>query len=827
MYIIISFVVIAGYTILAREKERENKTAKIHQNDNHKMPNNNEKELNTVLNGVAASLVIDFLKVHGHRGIASKLETYHPELPDLHGLKLTDMFSYFKLEKNTSEEESDNYKLFGTTIRQVYGHLEPVIDALSDSEVKKTFQYIMKSNAKARNFYKDTGLLTTQADLRRVFPELLTGNFTRGKESEESQIRAIWNDLVQNVPILDPPKLFTDLEQLTKAATAKSKKSISKQLPNLLGCHLSSQLHTSVRTARQIFEFIKTLVLPYVTGPYTEEEEKTIKTYFKKHDTSKESFEVLAKILNRKAAYIKKYYVRQINDKVISGTYTGDEDQKILTHFKEHGVEKESVQDLGKILDRNPELLKKRFLRLRNKEDVTKTIIDHLKVNGVSKESFQILSYILGRKPEWLRMHFLRLRDQEKVADLQGLQEETKEVKVNPQDEDLDHWMTIQDAYGNKIQDIDKLDKDESEVSKVVRYILVKQNIPIKRIHVVTSHITNLHYIKRNHKKFPSVRTSVFTKSSYGASSEQSCIDMAWNELIDQVPICDPNKCIQDFYNLKQLNWPKTVLGCYLVKNFKVHRFAFKVFQVFAEKEMNRYNFQPDEDDAVLDHFLHNPRGQKAKMLEIMAKLDKPRYIILERFRLLTKKTDLSLGNLRVSHFDLNEDSIILKQLFGKDATSDDVKKVSLAELKPLENILSRKLANIRSRWVKSLTPVLLTHLAGAVSVDWKLDFLHCIANNSNYVAIQDIDWNDILERWPTQTKMSMMIYLSSVTRKHKNYALHERATLAVQDFRQPNVYPKVKAHHEALIEIFDDIRGIKPISVATKLEIDSLIPIK
>jgi hypothetical protein len=57
------------------------------------------------VDGIVASLVIDFLKDHEHHGIASDLMSVFAtlNLPELHGLKLANLFSYF-FQKNTEQK---------------------------------------------------------------------------------------------------------------------------------------------------------------------------------------------------------------------------------------------------------------------------------------------------------------------------------------------------------------------------------------------------------------------------------------------------------------------------------------------------------------------------------------------------------------------------------------------------------------------------------------------------------------------------------------------------------------------------------------------------
>jgi hypothetical protein len=143
---------------------------------------------NCYINGIVASLVIDFLKDQDHDGIASDLKSVFAtlNLPELHGLKLADLFSYF--QKNEEEKVSkckmskvaanlhglkltdlDQYMSSvkeypedelneWTTIQEAYGGKHEAIKALDNgkSEVAKVLKYILDINIPIKKIHAVT-----------------------------------------------------------------------------------------------------------------------------------------------------------------------------------------------------------------------------------------------------------------------------------------------------------------------------------------------------------------------------------------------------------------------------------------------------------------------------------------------------------------------------------------------------------------------------------------------------------------------------------------------------------------------------------------------
>jgi hypothetical protein len=93
------------------------------------MQKHNEKDPENAVNNVTANLVVDFLKDHGHVGIASELLKFgsRTDLSNLHGLKLADLVSFFSETQTISKNPSDNWYINGIVASLV-------IDFLKDHE---------------------------------------------------------------------------------------------------------------------------------------------------------------------------------------------------------------------------------------------------------------------------------------------------------------------------------------------------------------------------------------------------------------------------------------------------------------------------------------------------------------------------------------------------------------------------------------------------------------------------------------------------------------------------------------------------------------------
>jgi hypothetical protein len=287
---------------------------------------------NCYINGIVASLVIDFLKDHEHHGIASELlkllRKQTLNLPELQGLKLADLFSY--VQKNTVEIVSECKKtkvatdLHGlkpkdldqylslvkeypndelnewTTIQEAYGDKRKAIEALDDgkSEVAKVLKYILDKDIPIKKIHAVTAdwkcsmygdshiaMYISKANVS-IATQFKKGSFSSpafGEKSEEVLTLRACNELTNEVPIYNAKQFMSDLF-----------KHVSHNWPmGIVGCYLGKYLEAP-RHAIKVCEFVVNKTL-YNTGYFSKEEDVLVRELM--HDEN--NVKKLTELLNR------------------------------------------------------------------------------------------------------------------------------------------------------------------------------------------------------------------------------------------------------------------------------------------------------------------------------------------------------------------------------------------------------------------------------------------------------------------------------------------------------------------------------------------------
>jgi hypothetical protein len=297
--------------VLYFSETRQNHPAKIIQADNY-------------INGIVASLVIDFLKDHEHHGIASDLMSVCAtlNLPELHGLKLADLFSYVqnnteffecKMTKVAADlhglkpKDLDQYMLSvkespddelneWTTIQEAYGGKHEAIEALDDgkSEVAKVLKYILDKDIPIKKIYavtsdvkcsihNGTHVRMSKCTSAKHFKMGRFSSASLGEKSEEVLTLRACNELIFDVPIINAKQFMSDLF-----------KHVSHNWPmGIVGCYLAKYLEAP-RYAVKVCEFMvhKTL---YNTGYFTKEDDDFVRELM--HDEN--NVKKLSDLLNR------------------------------------------------------------------------------------------------------------------------------------------------------------------------------------------------------------------------------------------------------------------------------------------------------------------------------------------------------------------------------------------------------------------------------------------------------------------------------------------------------------------------------------------------
>jgi hypothetical protein len=320
-------------------------------------------------NGIVASLVIDFLKDHGHHGIVSELlkmlQKQTSNLPELHGLKLTNLFSYF-FQKNTEEKVSECKKtkvaddLHGlklkdldqymssvkeypgdelnewTTIQEAYGGKREAIKALDNgkSEVAKVIKYILDKNIPIKKIHavtaawkcvthhqSDSHITMCISKANRSIAKLFKkGSFSSpafGEKCEEVLTLRAFNELTTEVPINNAKQFMSDLF-----------KHVSHNWPmGIVGCYLAKYLEAP-RFAVKVCEFVAYKTL-YNTGKFTKDEDVLVRELM--HDEN--NVKQLSDLLNRPQDVIAiRINTLKKSSRLAGAKFNLAEDQIILKH---------------------------------------------------------------------------------------------------------------------------------------------------------------------------------------------------------------------------------------------------------------------------------------------------------------------------------------------------------------------------------------------------------------------------------------------------------------------------------------------------------------
>ena len=122
--------------------------------------------------------------------------------------------------------------------------------------------------------------------------------------------------------------------------------------------------------------------------------------------------------------------------------------------------------------------------------------------------------------------------------------------------------------------------------------------------------------------------------------------------------------------------------------------------------------------------------------------------------KIITEKKFLIL-NEKGKRFTVDEDMIILQQVVGTTLPTEISEIKSLFDRKKswkdLKSKIERSGYQISKRWSGFIHPTILSYLSGTLRLKWRKNFFQFIIDNK-CVSNTDIDWNVVLEKWPSCT---------------------------------------------------------------------------
>ncbi len=172
-----------------------------------------------------------------------------------------------------------------------------------NSEIDKLVKHILDINIPIRYFNVKYGSYINlkslyDLDLKKSFPDLKIGRFSRGTTGEDGIIRQNWEKLVKEGQMKNPSKCIEDLMKLDNN---KESDHLSLLKRNVLGCYLAQNL-PNIRHGADVFQKAVTLLYPWNEGKYTNEENELILKEVEEHGANQETFRKLAEVMGRRRA---------------------------------------------------------------------------------------------------------------------------------------------------------------------------------------------------------------------------------------------------------------------------------------------------------------------------------------------------------------------------------------------------------------------------------------------------------------------------------------------------------------------------------------------
>jgi hypothetical protein len=382
-----------------------------------------------------------------------------------------------------------------------------------------------------------------------------------------------------------------------------------------------------------------------------------------------------------------------------------------------------------------------------------------------------------------------------------------KSTFENDSEKSYEDFSPIMDGYGDLLDHLNPEDP-KSEVDKVVKYILDK-NIQVHHINIALCRFTNVRAkdFADLHKKMPFIKIGRYSPGDFG---DDDRLIKRWNELVETVPIIDPNQCIVDFSQLKtrEVLKKRNVLGCFLGQDLPNVRHCADVFQHACSllKPLKSGKFSKDEDKIILEEakkFGPCLSTWKRLILKLNRKNDAA---ISRRYATLTEERSLFRGM-----WSLIEEEVLLESLFtGRKKTGiDEIKEVSFKDFQSCSEQLNRSNQYVSAHWRHIVMPILLSYHYGTLHRPWRREFFEYLVEKK-VAAVQDIDYSEASSFWPEQSHCS---FINSLRNFGKKQAVRKKPLFQIieenlHSFKDPQENERVRNYREEIVRIYDEVKN-------------------
>ena len=380
----------------------------------------------------------------------------------------------------------------------------------------------------------------------------------------------------------------------------------------------------------------------------------------------------------------------------------------------------------------------------------------------------------------------------------------TKVLKLSDPDQldDLNQRVTITDLFIDKLDDLKSLPQD-SEIPKVVKFIL-DSNIKVRRSMRNTMHLASMTKFSEISKLFPYIYSSNLSSLRYGETSEESLILKQWDNLLEKVPVYVPQRLLKHIEETA-LYWIRMLLGAYLSQDLtEVHRSAAQLTRALFSLKKRKGAFTPEEDELVLALDAENASNEEFKRLAM--ELGRTAAILKGRLNYLQNDKGKTARYLR---FTLEEDRKILEYINERFdiSSTESIKSIKRTDLHDITQIIARGRKIIISRWDLTLMPTILSYLYGVPEIQWKEGFLKYVVEQK-VMNLTSMNWTDVLQKWPYQTKFSLTKLLDTASQYSKEKRpLYQQVSAYLSHPIKP-VPQNLIDQKRAILKMFDEIRS-------------------
>jgi hypothetical protein len=383
----------------------------------------------------------------------------------------------------------------------------------------------------------------------------------------------------------------------------------------------------------------------------------------------------------------------------------------------------------------------------------------------------------------------------------------TFEPNKNDSEKSYEDFSPIMDGYGDLLDHLNPEDP-KSEVDKVVKFILEK-NILVRHMNVALCRYTNIkgRDFRDLHKQISDFKVGRYSSGDFG---DDGRLIKRWNELVETVPIVDPDQCIKDFSQLKKGDVLKkrNVLGCFLGQDLPHVRHCADVFYHVCSllNPLKSGKFSNEENHIILEE-AKKFGACLSTWKNVTLKLNRKCVnTIAKKYTALTKGQSLFTGL-----WSLTEDEVLLESLFcgRKNAGIEEIKSLAYKDFELCSEKLNRSKQNVSDHWRHILMPILLSYHYGTLHQPWRRDFFEYLIEKK-VAGVQDIDYLEASSFFPEQSAISFVNSISCFAKKQskEKKPLFQIIEENLHSFKDPQETERVRNYRETIVRIYDEVKN-------------------